>query len=121
MSIFSVSQGPGLPRSAVYLYVGSGGTQLFEQLTDDDGGTSFPSQPWSPMVLDTGHWTHVAIDFDFSVPTATLSLDGTTLFTITLQGAWSASAVTDVYLGDWYITSTSGFDLLFDDAVIRQD
>ena len=120
MSIFSLSQGPGLPRSAVYLYVGLGGTQLFEQLTADDGGTSFPSQPWSPTVVEPGHWTHVSVDLDFSGPTATLSLDGTMLFTITLQGAWSASAVTDVYLGDWYITDSNGFDLLFDDAVIRQ-
>lgn len=117
----TLSQGPGVPRTAVALDFDPTGTSLREQLTAVDGGASFPSPQYAASTPEGGPWTHVVIDLDFASATATLSLDGVTVITLALQGAWSPSLTTTVYLGDWYIHSSGpGFELLYDDAVIRQ-
>ncbi len=118
--IASLTQGPGVPRYAIGLTVGQSGTVFQEQDTTLDGGSSFPATQSSSALLDTGHWTHVVVALDLAASTATLSFDGVQNAVLDLQGAWSASAVTTVYLGDWFIPQTSGFDVLYDDVVIRQ-
>jgi hypothetical protein len=120
LSIVSLTQGPGVPRYAVDVTVGQSGTALQEQDTALDGGSSFPAAQSSSLVLDGGHWTHVVVALDLSSSTATLSFDGVQNASIHLQGAWSTSASTTVFLGDWFIPQTSGFDILYDDVVIRQ-
>lgn len=120
MNVATISQGPGAPRSDVWLQAGPYGAVLLEQVTGADGGTAFPSQSSSVVVANPGHWTQVVIAIDFPSLTATLTLDGVQVAMLELQGQWSAAAETNVYLGDWYVPATPGFDLLYDDAVIRQ-
>ena len=90
-----------------------------EQVTAIDGDASFPPGGYLQMVLPPT-WTRVVVDMDFAAEKATLSFDGTVVLTLSLQGAWSATAATKVYLGNWYVTPTSGYDVLYDDVVIRQ-
>ena len=120
MLIANLSQGPGAPRTALSMDVEPTGTSLREQLTSADGGTSFPPPQYTSSVPQAGRWTHVVIDVDFASATATLSLDGAKVVTLALSGAWSASAATTVYLGDWYIHSTPSFELRYDNVIIRQ-
>jgi hypothetical protein len=121
MNVATISQGPGAPRSDVWLQLGPYGAVLLEQVTGADGGTSFPRQSSSGVVPNPGHWTHVVLAVDFASLTANVTLDGVSVATISsLQGQWSAAAQTNVYLGNWYVPATPGFDVLYDDAVIRQ-
>jgi hypothetical protein len=118
--VAAFQQGPGIPRSAVALQMGPSGTSLSEQVTVLDGGSLFPPFQSSPFVPPAGQWTHVAIEMNLASSTATVSLDGAVAFTLTLSGPWSPSVSTRVYLGDTYVTATAGFDVLYDDAVIRR-
>jgi hypothetical protein len=120
MYVATISQGPGAPRSDVWLEFGPMGTGLYEQITGTDGGVAFPPQSWSGTVPNTGHWTHVALQVDLAAATASVTLDGVMVGMLSLQGAWSTTALTNVYLGDSYLAATPAFDLLYDDAIIRQ-
>jgi hypothetical protein len=117
--VTTVLQGPGLPRYSVGVMVAPDGFYAQEQIVDD-GGTTFNAAGPSSTVLGAGQWTQFALDVDFAARKATVTLDGQPAFTLSLQGQWSATATTDVYLGDWYVPTTPAFDLLYDDAVIRQ-
>ena len=120
MLVAGVYQGPVIPRSAFALQFDPGGISLREQDTAEDGGSTFPPPVYAQGVPDSGTWVHVLLDVDLAAAKATLTVEGTKVITLDLQGTWSPSAVTTMVLGDWYIHGTPGFELLYDDAVIRQ-
>ncbi|HEY6463017.1 MAG TPA: LamG-like jellyroll fold domain-containing protein [Polyangiaceae bacterium] len=118
--ILSIAQGPGAPRFALGLDVGTSGINFQEQDTEVDGGTSFSPLQYSSMPVQNGAWTRFVVDLGFATNTATVTIDGVPTLSLDLVGAWSAAASTTVYLGDWFVTTTPGFDVLYDDVVIRR-
>jgi len=118
--VASIAQGPQAPRVAVALRIGPDGSALQEQDTDANGNNTFNDSGVGVSMPSPGTWAHVVFTIDFAGSTATVSFDGATALTLPLKGAWTAQADTDVYLGDWYLVSTPGFEMRYDDAVIRQ-
>jgi hypothetical protein len=108
------------PRVAVSFRVGPGGGLLQEQITSATGSNTFNTGNPGATMPPMGSWSHVVITVDFAAKTASLAQGGTTSATLQLQGAWTAQADSDVYLGNWYVTSEPGYEARYDDAVIRQ-
>jgi hypothetical protein len=121
MPICSLAQGPGAPRVGIAVQTGLDAIWMQEQITDSTGKDTFNTSTFSQSVPPLGSFTDVTLTIAFGPsPTATLRAQGTLILTLTLQGAWSPQVATVVYLGNWYTVSTPGYDLLYDDAVIRQ-
>jgi hypothetical protein len=119
--VCAMAQGPGAPRVAISVHVGWGFMWMQEQITDATGKDTFNSSSFSQSSPPAGSFSDLALTIAFGTPpTATLRYEGTTVVTLPLQGGWQPQATTVVYLGDWYTVSTPGYDMLFDDAVIRQ-
>lgn len=116
----ALAQGPGSPRVAVSVFTGPTGTELQEQDTDSTGMDTF-NTGMSTFVPPVGSFSHLAVAVQFGgTPTATLTNAGTTLITLPLKGNWQAGTNTAVFIGDWYVTTTPGFEILYDDVTIRQ-
>jgi hypothetical protein len=116
----SIAQGPGAPRVAVGLLTGPGGTVLIEQDTDATGQNTFNSSSIG-FFPPAGFFTHLTLVIAFgSTPTATLLNSGVTIITLSLKGNWQPATDATVFLGDWYLTTTPAFEILYDDATIRQ-
>lgn len=121
MYVASLAQGPGAPRVAITIFTGPGGTQLQEQDTDSMGNDTFNNGPWMAYTPPSGTFTHFTVSIAYGeTATAMLQADGVSLGTLQLTGDWLPTATTSVFLGDWYVTTTPGFEWLYDDAVIRQ-
>jgi hypothetical protein len=116
----TLTEGPGIPRSAIQFRAGAELTDLQEQIILSSGAIKTGTGQFeSTTLVPLGTWTHVEVDLDFTASpvTATLLLNGRAAATGTLDESWTRAPVT-VDLGDWYIPTEPAFHVAYDNVTI---
>jgi hypothetical protein len=116
----TLTEGPGIPRSAIQFRAGPELTDLQEQIVLSSGAIKTGTGQFeSTTLVPLGTWTHVEVDVDLaaSPATAALLLNGRTAATGTLDESWTRAPVT-VDLGDWYIPTEPAFHVAYDNVTI---
>lgn len=116
----TIEQVPGDPTRDLSLILAEASPLTLEEQIDppeEDAKFRTGTGSMSPAI---GAWTQIEIDVDFepSPPRAEVRVDGTVALDFSLTPGWSVGK-TRFLLGNFYIKDTTGFEVFYDDVVVR--
>ena len=116
--VATIEQVPGDPTRDLSLILAETAPLSFEEQIERPGDDADFRNGTGSASPATGTWTQIEIDVDFDAPRAKVRVDGVEALAFSLSSGWS-SGKTRVLLGNFYVKDTVGFEVFYDDVVVR--